>query len=400
MIRLKSLRAIHASIRLKKTIRHASKARTENDTLLIRCELDNGVVGWGEGIPRTYVTGDSIETTWQQVLQTSYDSIAAIDFAQPELAVPTIDRLELAHVQPEAGITARGCFGNTARCALELAVLDAIYRCVNRPLSDVFSQVSAKFGNDDLLRPPSEVRYSGVITSGTPFKQTKSALSMRLFNFPAVKVKVGTEGIDDAACLRRCRRWLRSDVDLRIDANEAWRCEDLPSRLEPLLPFGISSVEQPVPESEVEGLADVRKEVSVPIMLDESLCCMDDVARAVHFNLCDYFNLRISKCGGLLRTLRIANKAQKNNIGLQLGCLVGETGILSAAGRHFACHVNGIRYLEGSFDRFLVNDRLTKEDLTFKYGGKAKPLHRPGLGITVEDRQVAARTIKSEVLYS
>jgi len=75
---------------------------------------------------------------------------------------------------------------------------------------------------------------------------------------------------------------------------------------------------------------------------------------------------------------------------------VGETGILSAAGRHFAQGVKGLEAVGGSFDRFLVGERLTREDLTFGWGGKAQPLIGKGLGVTVDDaalERVAVRRV-------
>ena len=84
-------------------------------------------------------------------------------------------------------------------------------------------------------------------------------------------------------------------------------------------------------------------------MLDESLCGMVDAERAATGKLCDLFNLRLSKCGGFIATLRLAQFARKQGLGYQLGCQVGETAILSAAGRHFASGVRDIRYLEGSY---------------------------------------------------
>ena len=131
-------------------------------------------------------------------------------------------------------------------------------------------------------------------------------------------------------------------------------------------------------------------------MLDESLCCLEDAQRAIAGGWCDLFNIRLSKCGGISRSLAIAALARNHNIGYQLGCQVGETGILSAAGRQFACNVPDIRYLEGSFDRFLVRDALTEQDLTFRYGGKGTRLNGPGLGIDVNEcrvRQLAVRTL-------
>ena len=88
--------------------------------------------------------------------------------------------------------------------------------------------------------------------------------------------------------------------------------------------------------------------------------------------------------------------AQRSGLGCQLGCQVGETGILSAAGRHFAQAVKGLEAVEGSFDRFLVGERLTLEDLTFGWGGKAQPLVGKGLGVTVDEtalKRVAVRQV-------
>ena len=188
-----------------------------------------------------------------------------------------------------------------------------------------------------------------------------------------------------------------SRFDLRIDANEAWHCDTLEARVAPLLPLGISSVEQPVPHAEVDGLASVRGRLGVPLMLDESLCSLGDAERAIDKGTCDLFNIRLSKCGGFVPSLRIAAMAHRAGMGYQLGCQVGETGILSAAGRHFATSVAGIRYLEGSFDHFLVAERLTVDDLTFGRGGWAPALRTPGLGIEIDQSALNRVTIATDV---
>jgi muconate cycloisomerase len=83
-------------------------------------------------------------------------------------------------------------------------------------------------------------------------------------------------------------------------------------------------------------------------------------------------------------------------LGYQLGCQVGETGILSAAGRHFATSVAGIRFLEGSYDRHLLAERLTREDVTFGYGGRASALAGSGLGVSVDPQALARVTQRQE----
>ncbi|MEJ7594835.1 MAG: enolase C-terminal domain-like protein [Planctomycetaceae bacterium] len=392
-MRIHRLTAFQVPIALKKPVRHASHERRENETLILRCVLDDGSCGWGEGLPRPYVTGESINSVWRHLEQTDFSSLREATFSSARDASLVIDQFLFADVATDPGIAVRECFGNSVRCALELAILDAACRAEEISLSDFILQHPAAI---DFAKPCDGVFYSGAVTSMTPRSQWISALKMKLFAFRQVKVKVGTAGISDVDVLRRVRRIVGSQVDLRLDANEAWHCDEVASKVAPLMPFRSSSLEQPVPHSEVAGLRQVRSEVSVPIMLDESLCCQEDAERAIAGETCDLFNIRLSKCGGISRSLGLVALARQHGMGYQLGCQVGETGILSAAGRHFACNVPDIRYLEGSFDRFLVRESLTEQDLTFRYGGKGTRLHGHGLSIDVNEcrvRELAVRTL-------
>jgi muconate cycloisomerase len=387
-----SLTAFQVPIALKKPIRHASHVRHHNDTLIVRCELTNGCVGWGEGLPRTYVTGESIESVWRHITQTDFAQLADRELTDPAQVVSALDTFRLADVQPDEGIAVRECFGNSVRCAIELALLDAGCRSAGTSLGDFLLTLPEAAAVGEAR---SDVFYSGAVTSMTPHKQWISAWKMKLFGFHQVKVKVGTDGIDDVDCLRRVRRIVGPHVDLRLDANEAWTCDQVLDKMKPLLPYSPTSLEQPVPHADVAGLAEVRRNLSVPIMLDESLCCLEDGERAIAGEMCDLFNLRLSKCGGAVNCVRLASMAKQHGLGYQLGCQVGETAILSAAGRHFACNIGEIRYVEGSYDRFLVRETLTDENLTFKRRGRAPRLTGPGLGITVTAgrvREIAVRT--------
>lgn len=388
-MRIVQITAYHARIPLKTTIRHASYTRRANDTLIVRCLLDDGSEGWGEGLPRPYVTGETIETAFTQLQATDLNSQLSEPFGDLRAAIRLCEGFELAGHPPNV----RDCFGNSVRCAVELSILDAAARSDRVPVSAVTELVPETAGIRDCR---DRVRYSAAITAMRPMREMLRAGTLRLFGFHQCKVKVGVPGVDDAAALKRIRRIVGPNFDLRIDANEAWTCDTLEVRLQPLLPFGITAVEQPVPCAEVDGLAALRPRVAVPIMLDESLCSLSDAHRAVERGTCDLFNIRLSKCGGFVNSLRLAAVAHQAGLGYQLGCQVGETGILSAAGRHFAASVGGIRYLEGSYDRFLVKERLTVEDLTFGRGGFAPALTGPGLGVTIDGTALKRVTMREE----
>ena len=375
-MKIAELTVFHVRIPLRKPIRHASHSRTDTDNVLVRCVLDDRTEGWGEGVPRDYVTGETIDSAVALLKRSDLAGQAeeCPDFAH---AVAFAERLRLADVPGDD----RGIQGNAARCAVELAVLDAYGRRFGAPVSDATRLLAP-----DLYAPRPEVRYSGVITSSKGFKLRLSAWAMRLYGFRQLKVKVGIAGQDDADRLRSIRKRVGAGMDVRIDANEAWPAAEAAERIRALEPFGISSVEQPSPHAELAALAEVRRRVRTPMMLDESLCGMVDAERAVALGACDLFNLRLSKCGGFIRSLRLAQFARRHGLACQLGCQVGETAVLSAAGRHFAASVGGLRYLEGSYDRHLVREALGTRDFTFGRGGWAPALPGPGLGVTIDPR--------------
>ena len=80
--------------------------------------------------------------------------------------------------------------------------------------------------------------------------------------------------------------------------------------------------------------------------------------------------------------------ARAHNIGLQLGAHVGETSILSAAGRHLAAHLGDLRFLEGSYGTLLLSADITRQSLRFGFGGKAPLVRGSGLGVHVLEERV------------
>lgn len=383
------LTAYHVRIPLRSTIRHASFTRDANDTLIVSCRLDDGTTGWGEGLPRPYVTGETIETAFDHLRATDLVGQLGERFSDLAGAIELSRNFRLTTNAPSA----RDCFGNSVRCALELSILDAGARAVGQPLSTVTQLVPEAAG---IREAKEQARYSAAFTAMSPWKEYVRALKLRYYQFHQTKMKVGLSDESDVATLRRIRRVLGKNVDIRIDANEAWTCNNIESKLKPLLPYVVTALEQPVPHADVAGLSAVRGQIPVPIMLDESLCSISDAYRAIEQGTCDLFNIRLSKCGGFINSLTLAAIAHNAGLGFQLGCQVGETGILSAAGRHFATSIGNIRYLEGSFDRFLVKERLTIEDITFGRGGYAPALTGPGLGVNIDLQALERVTIGRE----
>jgi len=371
---------------LKKVVRHASKQRSESENLVVKVTLSDGTTGYGEGVPRPYVTGETLESSFAALGRQDWARLVG-NPSGFEQVVERMERLTLPEIESDP----RGMAGNAARCAVELAILDAFGRRFGEPVGRAVEL--AKIEGLERFLKPRPVRYSGAITAESSRGERVSAVKMRIYGFHQVKIKVGVRGQDDPLRLKWLRRILGRRMDIRLDANEAWTASELIDRVRALLPFGPTALEQPVAHAEVDLLAQLRPRLGVPIMLDESLCGFPDAQAAVANGTADLLNVRLSKCGGILPSLRIIGLARHAGLGVQLGCHPGETSLLSAAGRHVASRVAGLRYVEGSYDRHILAANLTRRDLTFGYGGRAGPLGGPGLGVEVDPALLEALTV-------
>src|SRR5438874_660727 len=109
-MRVKAITAWQVRIPLKKPIRHASHTRTETDNVVVRVTLDDGTEGFGEGVPREYVTGETIDSALILLLQSELAEQLE-DCHSFHAALPMVEHLRLAPIANDE----RGCKGNAAR---------------------------------------------------------------------------------------------------------------------------------------------------------------------------------------------------------------------------------------------------------------------------------------------
>lgn len=392
-MKIKKITLIHAAVPLQKVIKHASHQRETSENLIVRAELADGTLGYGEGVPRHYVTGETVETATELLAGHDWSRIAG----NPSDYAGLIESMA-AWEMPETAADPRGRAGNAAHCAAELAILDAYGRHFQESVGR-----AVEFGSTmglDRHETQQKVRYSSAIMAESTLNECISAFKTWLNHFKQVKIKVGVADQDDPRRLARIRWILGDRFDIRLDANESWPASKVLERVEPLRAYRPSALEQPVAHAEVDALGELRPRLGIPVMLDESLCGYPDAEAAIRKKTADILNVRLSKCGGILSSLKMMALAFKSGLGVQLGCHPGETAILSAAGRHVASRIKGIRFVEGSYDRHVLARNVSREDITFGYGGWASPLDGPGLGITVDPAALETMTLATrEISY-
>jgi L-Ala-D/L-Glu epimerase len=351
-----------AELPFRFTFGHAEAQRAASTNVYVKVVLDDGTVGFGEGVPRPYVTGETAETAAATVTVRHAPALIGASLAGPDDVAPLLDGLA-ARIGPDVP--------GAAWCAVELAVLDAAGRRFGRP-------VSAWLGPTRTT----ELTYDAVVPFTGRNAVVPLALAIRAAGISQVKVKVGRDVDVDIDRLRLLRRLLGREVDLRVDANGAWTAEETLAVLERMRRFRISLVEQPVAARDLDGLARVTAACPELIAVDESLRTVAEAEALIEAEACDAFNIRVSKCGGLRASRRIADLAVDAGLTVIVGAQVGESGLLSAAGRHLAACL-APRYLEGSAGRLLLRQDLTAEHVVPGWGGRAHLHAGAGLGVTV-----------------
>lgn len=346
---------------------HSQKERAFSDSIIVKVCDESGAVGFGESAPRPYVTGETQASAMRHIAGTLWPSVARRPMELCSEAPGVVPEFV-----PDANLDGAISDG-ASRCALELAILDVALRLRNASLAH-------------LLTPRTcSVTYSGVISAGSIASTARLARQMKLLGMRQVKIKVG--GTDDVERVRVVRDILGPSVSIRVDANGGWTFDGAVATIRRLTTFGIACVEQPIARGTPSELAMLRRYVQVPIMADESLVTIADARRLIETNAVDYFNIRISKCGGIARSLNIARLAQKAGVRVQIGNQVGETAILSAAGRHLAASLRKVDFVEGSYGTMLLAEDVTSDPIRFGHRGEAAVLSGLGLGVRViEDR--------------
>jgi L-Ala-D/L-Glu epimerase len=344
-----------------------SSAKANN--IVVEIVADSEMIkGYGEGAPRDYVTGKNQEGAFD----TLRDLIKGGAFPWEPVKVTDIWNFvdQLAHIKKH----------NPLVCALEMALLDALGKAQKRNILDFFSH---EF-------------YCSKIYYGCAFPitgQEKLVELGRLFKnlkINKLKLKMGKEWEKNQAALKIIHKMYGDNYDLKIDVNGAWD-ETLALRhLEDLNRYKVKVVEQPMMPDHpaLAGFFKALHEYNIILMADESACTYSEVEKLRKEGYYKMINVRLSKMGGFRRSLKIIDFLRKQQLSFQIGCHLGESGILSAAGRVLGLLCGDAVYYDGSYDRFLLRKNITQEDVSFGEYGKAGPLGGPGLGIKINERNL------------
>jgi len=268
-----------------------------------------------------------------------------------------------------------------AKAAMQTAVLDAQLRAAGVSLGSYLGAV----------RPTVPAGVSVGIMDSIP--ELLAAVDGYLAaGYLRIKLKI--EPGWDVAPVRAVRERFGDDVLLQVDANTAYTLADA-RHLARLDPFDLLLIEQPLPEDDVRGHAELARLVRTPICLDESITSARAAADAIALGACSVVNIKPGRVGGYLEARRIHDVCAANGVPVWAGGML-ETGLGRAA--NVALAALPAFTLPGDTS---ASDRYYARDITRPFvleDGHLRVPTGPGIGVEPDPDALADVTTDVQIL--
>lgn len=350
---VREIRWRELTIPFKVAFRHASAQRAETSSVWVEAVSAEGHTGCGESCPRPYVTG---ETT------ASAQAFIAGHEAEVREAIEDVDSLRVWVEAHRSDIDRHPA----AWCALELALLDLFGKIRHRPVEAVLS-LPALTGT---------FHYTGILGDASPDAFGAMAARYWQLGFRDYKVKLSGDLARDRDKLRVFDRWQGETLRLRADANNLWHSADEALFALEALAWPFFAVEEPIAKGHYGALAIIAARRGCRIVLDESLAIVEQLDQLSQPASRWLINVRVSKMGGLLRSLRFVDLARARGLGLIIGAHVGETSLLTRAALPVARAAGDTLVAqEGAFGTHLLDRDVCDPPLMFGAAGALDASH-------------------------
>jgi muconate cycloisomerase len=119
------------------------------------------------------------------------------------------------------------------------------------------------------------------------------------------RLKIGGPLKEDIDNFRSMRREFGDDIVLRADANGAMRYDQALQLLTRLQEFHLEMVEQPVSMGDLDGMAMLARQISIPLSADESLSSEASLMEIIGHRCASMIQTKIGKNGGVYYCKRL-----------------------------------------------------------------------------------------------
>ena len=351
-MKITDVRAKIIKLPLKSPFKIALGEDTEYEGVIVEIITDDGITGIGEASPSHRITGETCAGVLALIEQ---DFKPALVGENPLFIEKLLDKINSI------------VLGNpSAKCAIDIALYDILGKHTEMPLKTLLGGFKTSI--------PTSITI-GIKSINETVEEAKSLIKD---GAKIIKIKIGLNPEEDANKIKILREELGYNIKIRVDANQGYEPNEAIKVLREIEKYNIEFVEQPVICWNLKGLKLVRNKTGIPVMADESLHSARDAINLIREDVCDLFNIKLMKAGGIREGMKIASIAESAGIPCMLGSMV-ETKIGITAATHLALALKNIKYADLDGHLFLKEDIIEGGVVTTK--GENKVGNENGLGI-------------------
>ncbi len=264
-------------------------AKTETRVVVVEiADSAGGAQGWGECVP------------YPRYGESTASVVAQIEEVRAELE-DGLDRAALQTRMP----------AGAARNAVDCALWDLEAKRSGRRAWE-------------LAGLPAPEGLVSAFTLGLDRPEAMARQAAGLKDLPVLKLKL--DGGDDIDRVRAIRE-VAPGPRLIVDANEAWRPDQVEALSVALAELDVSLIEQPLAQGADDALAGIDH--PVPICADESCHTVADLDLLA--GRYDVVNVKLDKTGGLTGALALGRAAREAGLDVMVGCMIGTSLAMAPA---------------------------------------------------------------------
>jgi L-alanine-DL-glutamate epimerase-like enolase superfamily enzyme len=360
------------SIPFAKPMKMGLGVAVSSDDVVVKVHTDEGIIGICEtGDTSPWYMGESQDSIIYNINKVYAPILLGEDPFNIEKIIARIDRAAKLN--------------NQSKAVIDYTLHDIVGKAQGVPVYKILGGLSNP-----------KIRLAFVMSSGTAKEVQAEGRNLVKAGFKALKLKVGNKAIEeDIEITGALREAVGNDIKIMTDTNGGWNYFEALKFLTGVAEFNLYLAEQPVPWWDMDGLARLRRKVSVPIFADESAAEPSDLLKLIQRDAVDGLFLKVPKAGGIHKSQKWVSIAQAAGLLVMTGCMI-DTSLGAAANAHFLAATEWMGKIEqesiGPLNMLNVPDTVSTPLKDFlgktllRYeGGYLYPPEKPGLGIELRE---------------
>jgi O-succinylbenzoate synthase len=372
MLRIEQINLREILLPLKEPFQISSGTTKDRHIFLLEFNDPNGFVVWSEcvaGKTPNY-SPETIDTAWLAIREWIAPRVVGREFKSPGEIHQVLQRDFRGH--------------NMAKAAVEMGAWELAAQIQGISLARLLGGTQPEIAIGISL---------GIQTNPVTLVEKVRVCREQGYKKIKMKIKPGS----DVEYVRAARQSLAADVPLMVDANNAYRLDDIDT-LKKLDEFNLMMIEQPLAWDDLVRHAKLQKQLKTPICLDESITTVERAEDMITLGSGRIINIKPGRVGGFTSAIAIHNLCAKHNIPVWCGGML-ESGVGRAHNVALASLPNFV--LPGDLSpssRYWERDIVTPEWTMDEQGMVKVPFDRPGMGVTVDIDRVDDLTVRCETI--